>query len=181
MARGAAMADITKRMFSYMPPYWQGVSWAEAILDSLGREVQRVEDRANAIRLGVFPQFADDFPFARLLALWETILGLPVAQPGATVVRRRQLVMAQLTGRNASSGLAWLAAMRQALGQTVWTYQEGPGPYQVTIYIPFALGSINSVQVQIIGRKITPAHIDLAVVYSQGFIVGEGIVGEDRL
>jgi uncharacterized protein YmfQ (DUF2313 family) len=168
-------------MFSYLPSYWQGEPWAEAILDAMGRELERCQTRLEAVQQGMLPQFATDGPNGRFLSIWETMMGLPVAQAGLTTERRRQLVLAQLRGRNAASGRAWEQAVAQSLGSSIWSYQEDAANYKVTFYIPFDTGSINSVQVQRLVRKITPAHLDLAVVYSGGFIVGEGIVGEDRL
>jgi uncharacterized protein YmfQ (DUF2313 family) len=168
-------------MFGYLPYYWQGEPWAEAILDAMGRELQRCDDRLEAVRKGMLPQFATDGPNGKFLSIWEAMMGLPVAQTTLTEDRRRQLVLAQLRGRNASSGRAWEQAVAQSMGASIWTYQEDAANYTITIYIPFDTGTINSVQVQRLVRKITPAHLELAVVYSGGFIVGEGIVGEDRL
>jgi hypothetical protein len=76
---------------------------------------------------------------------------------------------------------ARVASVNQAMGGTPWTYQEGPAASTITIYISFSPSSFNSVQVQQLVRNITPAHLDLAVAYNQGFVVGEGRVGEDRL
>lgn len=177
--RGSAVSAITTRMLATIPSYYNGNSFLEGIFDAVGRELQRVEDRANAIRQGFFPQNADDT--YKLLSLWELLLGLPVAPAGVTVTVRTNLVLARLNGRSLSSGAAWVATVNQAMGGTPWTYTEGPGAYQVTIYFSFSSTSFNSVQVQQIARGLTPAHIDLAAAYSQGFIVGEGRVGEDRL
>lgn len=177
--RGSAVAAITARMIETMPPYYRDNSIIEGILDACGREMQRIADRVDVLRTAFFPQTADDT--YKTLSMWEMLLTLPVAQTGVPVATRRNLILARLNGRGLSSGLAWIAAMSQAMGGTPWTYQEGPGSYVVTIYISFGAGSFSSVQVQQLARAITPAHIDVAVVYSQGFIVGEGRVGEDRL
>lgn len=177
--RGAAVIALTQRMIDNMPPFYRGESFIEGLLDAVGRELQRVEDRAGAIQQGMFPQNTDDA--YKLLSLWELLLGLPVAPVGVTLATRRNLVVSTLGARSQSSGSAWVAAVNQALGGTPWSYQEGPGDYTVTIYIPFSSSSFNSVQVQNLVRKITPAHLVLAVVYLQGFLIGEGIVGEDRL
>lgn len=177
--RGAAVIALTQRMIDNMPPFYRGESFIEGYLDAVGRELQRIEDRATQIQQGMFPQNTDDA--YKLLSLWELLLGLPVAAAGATLLQRRNLVVSTLAARSQASGAAWVASVGQAMGGTPWTYQEGPGDYTVTIYIPFSSTSFNSVQVQNLVRKITPAHLVLSVVYNQGFIVGEGIVGEDRL
>lgn len=162
-----------------MPPYYRGNAVVEGFLDACGRELQRVEDRANAIRAGFLPQTADDT--YKQLSMWELLLNLPVAQVGVSLAVRRNLILARLNGRGLSAGSAWIAAMNQAMGGTPWSYQEGAASYTVTIYMSFSSTSFSSVQVQQLARAITPAHIDIAVVYSQGFLVGEGRVGEDRL
>jgi uncharacterized protein YmfQ (DUF2313 family) len=166
-------------MIATMPPYYRGNPVVEATLDAGGRELQRIEDRAAFIKLGFYPQLADDT--YKQLSMWELLLNLPVAQVGVSLTVRRNLILARLNGRGLSSGSAWIAAMNQAMGGTPWTYQEGPTGYTVSIYMSFSSTSFSSVQVQQLARAITPAHIDIAVIYSQGFIVGEGRVGEDRL
>jgi uncharacterized protein YmfQ (DUF2313 family) len=170
---------ITQGMLDRLPAYYRGDSFIEGLQDAVGRELQRIWDRVAVIQSGVFPQTSDDT--YGLLSLWEMLLGLPVAAAGVSLTVRRNLVVATLNGRNESSGAGWISAMNQAMGGTPWTYQEGPGANQVSIYISFSSSSFSSVQVLALARKITPAHIDIAVNYSQGFIVGEGIVGEDRL
>jgi uncharacterized protein YmfQ (DUF2313 family) len=170
---------VTQRMIETMPPYYRGESFIEGFMDAVGRELQRVEDRAAAIQQGMFPQNTDDV--YRLLSMWELLLGLPVAPPGVALTTRRNLVTATLASRSQSSGAAWVASVNQAMGGTPWTYQEGPAASTITIYISFSPSSFNSVQVQQLVRNITPAHLDLAVAYNQGFVVGEGRVGEDRL
>lgn len=177
MAR--VLSPLAKRIFEMLPPYYEGEPFMEAIINALAREAERIEETASAIRREMFPQNATDR--FKLLSLWEKLFTLPVAPTGVAESVRRQFVLARFRGRNSGAGSAWVEAMQQALGSTVWTYQEGPGAYQVTIYLSFSASSYNSVQVQQFARAITPAHIEVAVVYEEGFVVGEGLVGEDRL
>lgn len=177
--RGDAIAAITRRMIETMPPFYLSNGQVEGILDAAGRELQRIEDRAAQIRRGFMPQTSDD-TFKQLL-MWEMLLGLPVAQVGVSLATRRNLVLARLNGRGLSSGSAWIEAMNQAMGGTPWSYQEGTGDYVVTIFLSFSASSYTSVQIQQLARIITPAHIEIDVVFNQGFIVGEGHIGEDRL
>lgn len=162
-----------------MPPYYDGERYMEAVINVLAREIERIDEAAATIRREMFPQNATDK--YKLLSLWEALMGMPVAPTGISEDVRRQFVLARFRGRNSGAGTDWIAAMRQALGDTVWTYQEGPGSYQVTIYLAYSADSYNSVQVQNFARAITPAHIEIAVQYNQGFLVGISLVGEDRL
>jgi uncharacterized protein YmfQ (DUF2313 family) len=177
--RTPLLAEATKRMFEVLPPYYEGDDTMEAILDALGVEIERIDDFLEGFRFKTFPQNADDE--FRTLGIWESRLGLPVEPAGQTIEQRRDLVLARLRGRNASSGADWVEALSTAMGGTALNYEEGPAAYTITIYLPFSSGSYNSVLVQSLARAITPAHLEIAVVFNQGFIVGEGRVGEDRL
>lgn len=173
------LAPITDRMFSRVPPYYRDSTFMQAFLDAMGREVQRIQDKADELRLQLYPQNADD-TFG-ILSLLETIFGLPVAPTGVSLATRQALVHAYLAGRDLSSAIGWYAAMSSGLGSTLWSFEEGPDDNQVTIAIPFSTGTFTSVQVLKLARVLTPAHIEIIVIYDEGFVVGEGIVGEDRL
>lgn len=177
MAR--TLSPLAERLLEMVPPYYDHEPWYHAVTDALAREVERLEATAEQIRYEMWPLNATDE--YNLLALWETMLGLPVRPAGVPLATRQSFVTARWLGRKAGSGLAWEAAMTEAMGTTTWTYVEGPADYTITIYIPWAVGSFNSVEVQKLARAITPAHLEVAVVYAQGFIIGEGLVGEDRL
>lgn len=177
--RGDAVIALTGRMLDTLPSFYRSESILQGLLDAVGRELQRIEDFLNDLRFRMFPQNADDK--YRTLGMWELLLGLSVEPASATVAQRRAMVVARMQSNSVASGAEWLAAMNRALGGTVWTYQEGPAANTVTLYIPFGVGAYSSVQAFALARLITPAHLDIAVVYNQGFIVGEGRVGEDRL
>jgi hypothetical protein len=166
-----------KVMFDDLPPLYDNDETVAAILQAMGNEFQRIEDAANVIRRGMFPQSADDT--YGLLSLWETLLGLPVAAAGVGVAARQANVLARLRGRGSGAGADWVATLTSLIG-TGWNYQEGPGDYVVTIYLPFAAGGDASIRAQNLARAITPAHLDIAVVFDEGFLVGEGRIGEDR-
>lgn len=166
-------------MLDTMPPFYRASSTIQGLLDALGREVQRFEDFLNDFRFRLFPQNADDK--YRTLGMWELLLGLPVEPASVTLATRQSLVIGRLQANSVASGAEWLAAMNRAMGGTSWAYQEGPAVNTVSLYIPFGVAAFSSVQVLALARLITPAHLDVAVIYNQGFIVGEGRVGEDRL
>jgi Uncharacterised protein conserved in bacteria (DUF2313) len=173
------MATLTKRMFDTMPPFYGSDPILQGTLDAIGRELQRLDDFYTDMRFRMFPQNADDK--YRTLGMWELLLNLPVEPAGVSLAQRRSLVLSRMQSNSVASGAEWVAAMNQALGGTPWTYQEGPAANTVTLAISFGVAAFSSVQVLALARLITPAHIDVAVIYQQGFIVGEGRVGEDRL
>lgn len=177
--RGEDIAPITERMLSYMPPWFRSDPMVQAILDALGREQQRIADAAEAVGLGLFPQNATDGPYGNFLSLWETLLGLPVAPTGVSTENRQAYVLAAFRGRDVTQGSSWVAAIDLALGGNLWTYQEGPDDYTINIF--FSLNEVARWAVEGAIRQITPAHLDAAFGDPEGFIVGEGFVGEDRL
>lgn len=170
-----------------MPPYWYGDPTARAVVQAYANEAQRIEDTAAAIRDAMFPSQAADVPVlsgsakASILSMWEMLLDLPVNPPGVTTVERRSKVLARVQRRNSGAGSDWIASLTQSLGTLSWSHQEGPGNYQVTIHIPYGSGTFNAGQVLALARLITPAHIDITVGYSEGFLVGISMVGVDAL
>lgn len=163
-------------MLDSLPAWYESAPIALEILDAIGRELQRVEDFLVALRLGFFPQNADDT--YGLLSAWESMTGLAVQPPGATLDQRQALVIARLRQRTAGSGLAWEDAVAQTFGGVTWTYQEGPGSYQITIVYPFTTGGVSSAQVQSLVRAVTPAHLQILATFTTGFLVGVSLVGD---
>jgi uncharacterized protein YmfQ (DUF2313 family) len=173
------LAEMTQRMFRSLPPYFQGDDTVEAILQAAGLELQRVEDFLNTLMLARFPQNADDT--YGLLGLWEHRLGLPVEPPGVPLQSRRDLVLARLQGRNASSGADWVASMNRAMGTASWSYTENAAAYQVTIKIPYLVGGFQSVQVLALANDTIPAHVQVLVGYEEGWLAGISLVGLEPL
>lgn len=151
----------------------------QAALGVIGREITRFEEIVTRVRLQMHPVYATD-EFG-LLSMWEALLGLPVAQAAASEDQRRGIVIAWLRGLQSSSGLAWEAALTQALGTSTWFYTENTGPYEITIQMPFEVATVGAQQVETLARAITPAHIDIAFTYGGGFIIGQSEIGVEDL
>jgi uncharacterized protein YmfQ (DUF2313 family) len=162
-----------------MPPWYSEDEVARAIITAMANEAQRVEDFASAVRLQMYPQFADDS--YNILALWESLFGLPVKPAGATLAARRALVQAHLQKRNGGSGADWEAAVTQALNTNSWTYTEGPGDYVVTVRIPYGAITYSTGQAQVLIQEITSAHIQVSFGYNTGWLVGISLVGVDAV
>lgn len=162
-----------------MPPWYSEDQIARAIITAMANEAQRIEDFASAVRLQMFPQNADDS--YGVLGLWEGLFGLPVEPAGATLAARRALVLAHIQKRNAGSGKEWEDAVTQALNTNSWTYQEGPGNYEVTVRIPYGAITYSTGQAQIFIEEITPAHLQVGFGYNTGWLVGISLVSVDVL
>jgi uncharacterized protein YmfQ (DUF2313 family) len=173
-------------MLAMMPPYLTSDPLVIAIMQAFGGEYQRIEDAQSAVSDAAFPSQANDelLPTGAMVTLaqmWETLLGLPVNPVGVTILERRAKICAQIQTRTAGSGSDWVATLTAALGATPWSYEEGPGDYQVTIFIPHDVGSYSAEQLLILARKITPAHIDIVPAYDTGFLIGISDIGIEPL
>lgn len=161
-----------------LPAYYEDEPNVEAVQDVLGRELQRVEDAAKAIRYRAFPQNADTL--YRTLGMWEKLLGLAVEPPGQTTEVRQRQVAAAFRTRKSGTGLDWIANVNSIVGSTTnWTHEELAN-YNLSVRIPYASGtaSLSARQTEALIRKITPAHLTLTVSYTQGLIWGVSGFGE---
>lgn len=176
-ARGALLlADL--------PPVLQDEPYFQAVIDSVGRELQRLEDFLWDLQGQRLPQNAtDDYG---ILALFENLLGLSVAPPDMTVAERQTRALAHYRWRGNTSATAWVERMSEVLG-TLWSHEEGPDPYQVTILVPAGpLANTQLAAARALWRLIGPAHIRLLTGTTTGFIIGSGtddpeasLLGED--
>lgn len=157
-----------------------------AVFRAYGNELQRIDDALALIRFASFPMQTSDVLLAtgavvRLASMWETLLGIPVSPAGVTIEERRNKILAHVRKRKSGKGSDWVATLTEALGSTPWSYQEGPGDYQVTIHIPYASGSYSSAQVLNLAREATPAHIDVIPAFNEGFLIGISLIGIEPL
>lgn len=169
------ISEHGQKLLRDLPPYLDSDPWVQTIVDVCAREWKRIEDTIERGREKSRPYNADDeFGF---LSMWETLLDLPVQPAGATVAQRRAKVVASLSTRKSGSGADWIARLSEALGGMPWTHQEGPSPYQVTIFLPVETGTYTAEQVSRLARKITPAHLDISLSFGVGFIVESSFIG----
>jgi hypothetical protein len=162
-----------------LPPWYSEDEIVRAVITAMTNELQRIEDFANAVRTQMYPQNADDT--YGILGMWEALFGLPVQPANATLDQRRALVKAHLQKRSSGAGSDWEAAVTQALNTNQWTYIEGPGDYQVTVRFPFVAGGYTASQAVVLIQDITPAHLELVVGYTGGWLAGVSLVGVDPL
>lgn len=150
-----------------------------AVARSAADEIDLLVGVAEDVRYQAWPQHADDT--YGLLAVHERMLSIPT-DPTATLVSRQAAVKAAIQGRKSGSTANWVARMNTAMRGQQWTWERNtPGAGQITIRVPWAADSFSAAQVQALARRITPAHIEIVMAYSQGFIVGVSRVGEDAI
>ncbi len=175
----ATLAAKTAALLEDLPPYLAGDAAAQSFTDAIARELQRIEDVALALAHEHFPQYSTDV--YGLLGLWEAFLGLPVKPPGIDISQRRDKVLGHLRKRKTAAGSDWSAALAQSMGNTPYTYEEGPNPSTVLIRYPYDPTSYNTAQVAALARQITPAHLSIEATYNEGFIIGVSLIGSERL
>lgn len=154
-----------------------------AVLHALARECERLEEKIEQVRAQFFPQTADI-----LLAAYEAELGTTIEPEGVALDERRQLVLALLARmRSSAAGRDWEADVTRMVGPG-WTYEEhdpadptSPPEYTVLVRLPFAPTSSRYAQVERELREMTPAHLDLQVQYSGGFVLDESQLDQEGL
>lgn len=160
-----------------LPPYYDGDPYIGGVMNAGANELERINQAAKTLQTKAFPTRADNQ--YRLLGMWEKQMGLPVEPPGLTIGQRRSRVLSKLRGRGDGRGKTWEQRMTEAIGSTLWSYQENtPGPGQITITIPFASGEGISNWIQQVARDITPANLQIIMGFGEGFIVGVSEVGD---
>lgn len=160
-----------------MPHYYREDPAVHAVVDSLAQELERVEAFLKLVRHQWFPQFAaDDYG---QLGLRESQLGIPVEPVGVSVERRRDIVHAYERARLSGSGEDWITLLTIALGATVWEHEENdPGGYDLRLTIPYFADGYTGTQAEALADAITPAHLNIAFQFDQGFIVDVSRVGD---
>lgn len=171
------VSDAGEAMFDTMPFYYRADPAAQSIIDPLARELARLEDFLETVRRQWYPQFAaDDYG---QLGLREEQLGIAIEPAGVSIEQRRNIVQAYENSRLSGSGADWIILLTIAVGGTPWKHDENdPGDYDLRLTISFQEGSITVGQVEQLADAITPAHLNLALSYEQGFIVGVNRLGD---
>jgi hypothetical protein len=154
-----------------------------AVIHSTMREVERLEAAIEQVRRQFFPQQADI-----LLKVWERQVGITVEPPGWTIEQRRTAVVAQLRKmRSSPSGADWMADVSLLVGAG-WTYAEhvpgdvtSPPADTVRIELPFPPTSGMYGLIERTLREMIPAHVDLVVTFSGGFVLDESQLDQEAM
>lgn len=165
--------------------YEQSDPTIRALLDAVGRELQRIEDYLLGLQASTPPQNASD----QFLRYWESFLDLPVEPAGVSVTQRRVTINAAVRRRNAGPGTGWKALLDAVMNGAPWSHTEnadgsgGYTPYGIRFYgvgldgTDYRLGIFDEMV-----RRITPAHLEINAVTASGddtFRVGISEVGDE--
>lgn len=173
------MSDSGLLRLEDLPHFMRDDPQVRGYVDSLSRELDRVEALIEQERAQWFPAELVDDAFLRI---WEFNLGLPVATPGLSPGQRALIVATHLRKRHSAAGSDWVATLNQAFGTGTWSYKEDSAAYTVNLVIPYGSGTLTALGVLALARDVTPAHLDVTVSYAGGggggtFIVGISLVG----
>ena len=175
MAR--ATIPQTDDMLANVPAYLREDPAVIAVYDAVARELERIRAAAQALSDAMLVARADDR--YGMLAVHESTFGLPV-RPALSEAQRRAFLLARMRARFVGTAAQWLEALQAAVGgQTPVTFREGTD--QVTVIIPFVEGGLRSDQIEALAEDVTPAAVELATAFGEGFIVGVSRVGEETI
>lgn len=169
-----------RRMLEALPDYYWTNELAERMVQAVANELDRVEARAEATRRGFIPSLATDE--RGLLGAWETIMRLPVRPAGATVSQRQAKVAARFQTLGDASARATLAALRTAARtEAIVVFRNEPDPLVDTIEVPFEAGSYDAAQILELAEVLWPAHREVRLRFSTGFLLDVSRLDEDTL
>lgn len=174
-----ALTERAARMLRSLPDYYWEDPLVARMLQAVANEIDRLEQRALAVRAGLMPAASTDL--LGLLSLWEQEFGLPVA-PAASEDQRRAKIVAALRKLDVASGVSTMAALRAAAGGlAIEVLENVPGPLQDTLVIPFDESSYSAGQVQELAERIWPAHRKVYMRYGEGFKLDRSRLDADTL
>lgn len=165
------------RIFDSLPVYYQWDTKLVRLILALANEIDRLYAFILRLANGLAPKHAGEE--VKLLAIWESILTLPVEPPGIPLEQREQAVVAAFLGRSCTTTAEWTAAMNRALGSTAWKHQVGvPGAGQITITVPYEENSYIEGIVKAQARRLTPANYEIVFAFASGWIAGVSEPGD---
>lgn len=122
------------------------------------------------------------------LSIWERMLGLSENPAAMSLAERRDRVVAFARKRaGQASGLAWEEGV-SALIPAGWSYEEHvegdagtPAANWLRVFLPFGSTQSTAEDARKLLRSMTPAHLELEIVYGEGFIIGVDQLGIEQL
>jgi hypothetical protein len=174
------VSDLGQTMIDDLHPWQQDDPTIQNILSAIGAEVQRVQDKMLDLWMKLLPQNADDS--YNSLTLWEMLVGvIPANNPVLTESQRSALVMGYIAAHGAGSRTAWENILTLALGESDWSFTQGPGDYQITLTLPTRSTQPLATAIIALADVVTPAHLQVFAGFTGGFLVGISQLGVEPL
>lgn len=152
----------------------------EAVMHVYAREWERLRAAREQVAAGlVTPGKAAD----RVLRLWESLLGLPVAPVGVSVATRQATAKAYIAALLQSGTGRWWEDTVTRIAGPGWTYAEhvmgdaaSPPIGTIHITLPQPSGTASYEQTKTLIEQITDAHIALAFFSSVAFTLDQSLL-----
>lgn len=183
MPAESAITPLGWTFISWMPLALQRSPDHRAVAHCQAKELERLAGAIDEVRDQFFPQRAE-----RLLGLWERILKLTVEPAGLTLEERRLLVIVGLRKQLTSAEGRWWVQHVGALAGPGWSYAEhvpgdptSPPEGMIRVEIPYPPESLLYQQLERLIREITPAHLDLIVTFTGGFVLDRSQLDQEEL
>ena len=164
--------------------YAQEDSTVRALLDAVGKELQRIDDYLTNFRATLQPQTAE----GEFLEYWESFLDLPVAPEGISDRQRLSTINAAVRRRTAGPGAGWKSLLNAIADGSTWEHEENADAsgayfaYGIRFYgVNFLTTDYRVGIFDEMVRRITPAHLEVTAVTIAGddtFRVGISEVGD---
>lgn len=179
----ALLTDLGELHRSWLPVALRDSPDHLAVIHPIAKEIERLEATVETVRAQFFPQTADI-----LLKAWEAELGITIEPVGVSVADRRDIVIAFLRKlRSTPSGSDWVADITELVGSG-WSYEEhipgdagSPPENTIRIHLPFAPSSTLYARTERLIREITPAHLDLILAFTGGFLLDQSQLDQETL
>lgn len=164
-------------MLNELPPWCHGDPDIRAGIYCYAKESERVITTLDDLLAQFFPTRAGVLG----LPWWERLVRLTGDPTTQTIEQRRAAVVAYLQKMNSSpSGEDWESNVTRLIGPG-WTYTEGPESYTLHVTLPIAPTSSDYLMVERLMREMTPAHLDLILGYSGGFVLDASLLDQEPL
>lgn len=180
----ALLTDLGREFRDMAPVIFRDSPEHLAVWHATAKELERLEAAIETVRAQFFPQTADV-----LLGVYEGELGITIGgPPGATLDERRNLVLTYLRKlAGTPAGADWVENVTRLVGAG-WTYEEhdpddptSPPAYTLRIHLPFPPSSGRYAQAENLIRDITPAHLDIVLSYTGGFLLDQSQMDQETL
>jgi hypothetical protein len=179
----SALTPLGRQILGELPPFLRRDPDHMAVAHAYAKEVERAESKINVMRMQAVPTEA-----TLLLKLWEITVNAEVEPPGITEPERQKIVAAFLRALVANpSGLNWEAVIRLLAGSG-WLYIEHikgdggtPAPNVVHVVLPFGIASFWFGTISRLIERVTPAHIELIITATEGFLLDHSELDKDDL
>jgi hypothetical protein len=122
-------------MLADMPVYAQTDPFIAALLNAVGRELERIDEYLADFRERSFPLKAS----GEFLAYWERFLDLPVNPEGVTDSNRHNFIRAAVAKRTAGAGTGWYELLSSLIAPATFRHAENSNldgdyaPYELSI------------------------------------------------